>query len=156
MTDTDQPPRPGPAESNTIKQLIPDPTAIPDHVSYRGHIGRSAEPGCVRLYPDPADLKNYFEIPESDIVHHNPAIDDPDQSTVWLKADAQVRVVRVRPAVEVVRRMRSLRFNKESLRHLTIDPDAEQRIRPATVGRCTSADSCSLEPCCGGSATWFC
>jgi hypothetical protein len=154
MSDTDDRPVPKPAESNTIKKLVPDPTEIPDHVSYSGHIGRSAEPGCFRLYPNPEDLTNYFELRDDDVLHHSPA--DGDRSTVWIKPDAKMRVVRVRPASEVVRRMRSLKLDTEVLRNLTVDVDPDMRIRPATVGRCTSADSCSLEPCCGGSATWFC
>ena len=68
-----------------------DPAESPAVVMLSGYLGKSAEEGHFRVYPD-ASLSSWYEIPESDLIHAAPIEGSPlGGSHLWLKASAAVR-----------------------------------------------------------------
>lgn len=55
-------------EDEIIKQLVPDPSQIPDARLLFGYLGKSNRSGYWRLYFTP-ELNEFVEIPEDDILH---------------------------------------------------------------------------------------
>lgn len=73
-----------------VERLAPDPAAPADVVVLSGFVGTSARPGYWRLYLT-ADLAQYVEIADADIVHHQPIADTQSTvggTTLWVRRSA--------------------------------------------------------------------
>jgi hypothetical protein len=73
-----------------VNAVHPDPAKAEPTILVSGYLGRSSEEGNARIYPD-ASLGNWYEVPESDVVHSAPIADSPlGGSNIWLKASAKL------------------------------------------------------------------
>jgi hypothetical protein len=86
-----------------VREIVPDPKAVPDVTLLYGYLGASSEDGHERLYLSP-DLTNYVEVPTSAIMHHMPAPKEQDPHggvTLWVKKDAAL-VYKMAPAADAL------------------------------------------------------
>jgi hypothetical protein len=80
-------------QDRVIENVVPDPRQPPSVITLTGLLGNGAEEGSWRLYLS-ADLREYVDFAESDIVHHEPISQEQFSlggTTVWLKAEAKLR-----------------------------------------------------------------
>lgn len=67
-----------------------DPANAEPMVMLSGYLGKSAEDGNLRIYPD-ASLGHWYEVAEGDVVHSRPIADSAlGGSNVWVKASAKI------------------------------------------------------------------
>lgn len=84
------------AEDPVVGRLVPDPANPPELRVVTGWVGRSATPGCWRLYLVPT-LREYLEFRDDDVVHHEPLRSDARfaPTALWLRAGASVNHVTI-------------------------------------------------------------
>lgn len=151
-----------------MTRLAPDPGAASGLLVLTGFLGRSVRSGYWRLYVSAA-LDNYFEFPESDVVHWESA--EPAQSSapnvVWLTSGANVRLVSTR-SVELQAEFLSGELEQQfrmsaaasGMAGLSLS-GALRRIAPTQSGRTSWCDiiTCSLfpnDPCAISRPAWPC
>ncbi len=82
-------------EDELVKKLVPDPAQGPPNATVlRGYLGRGTDKGSWRLYAT-ADLDEYAELSEADVLHTQKLPDDQG-TLVWVSKTLELRYVRVR------------------------------------------------------------
>jgi hypothetical protein len=84
-------------QDELIKDLIPDPTALPDVRVLTGFVGRSPREGYWRLYFT-LELNSYVEFPAGAVLCSKSlrtALNPLGGTTVWIDRDAKLQLVRV-------------------------------------------------------------
>src|SRR5260370_1364399 len=75
-----------------VREIVPDPSNVPEGTLVYGYLGASSEADHERLYLR-ADLAHYVEIPTSAILRRMAAPADLDPRggiTLWVKKDAKL------------------------------------------------------------------
>lgn len=115
-------------EDPLVASLVPDPSQGPPNTSVlAGYLGRGAEEGVWRLYLT-ADLNEYVEVSEDDILHRE-SLPDGRSTQIWVHNHLEVRYVRSQ-----VQRIPAGQIGRA---HPRISPTSP-RLRPA--GGPTGAD----------------
>lgn len=84
------------SQDDLIRQLVPDPSEVPDTKVFFGFLGASDRDGYCRLYLT-TGLSDYLEIPEDDVLLRKPlqTAENPLGGTaLWVRAEATVHVSR--------------------------------------------------------------
>jgi hypothetical protein len=83
-------------QDDLVRELVPDPRAVPNAKMFVGLLGASAQDGHWRLYLS-TGLKAYLEVPEEDVLLTR-SLKSPENplggTAVWIRADAQLHVTR--------------------------------------------------------------
>lgn len=158
------------AESETDGRLATHPVLRKVSVGARSIAGYVKRPGSaegtIQLYPSLANLDQYFEFNEADVLHHEENPDLPGGGmTVWLKPESIVASISVTraPMASLPNRSRprsKLYLSLETVRALTQGALGRgTRVIPVTnaclsgEGRCTEGASDCVG--CTGQTTWI-
>ena len=81
-----------------VRDLVGDPSEVPDTVVMAGFLGESSEDGRLRLYLSP-QLTEFVEIAKEDLLRREPLPEGQSPlggSLVWIRRSADVRLTRTR------------------------------------------------------------
>ena len=88
-------------QDELVRELVPDPTEVPNAKMFVGLLGASAQEGCWRLYFS-TELKDFLEFREEDILLSKSLKTEENPlggTALWVRAEADVQVTR-RPSRE--------------------------------------------------------
>lgn len=83
-------------EDEIIENLVPNPSQVPNVRVLAGFLGKSSREGYWRLYST-AQLNEYVEIREADIVHYQRLSSEQSSlggTLIWVKRDAELQHTR--------------------------------------------------------------
>ena len=85
--------RPQLKQDRLVESIVPDPNQPPSVITLTGFLGNGAQQGDWRLYLS-ANLDEYVEFSESDVVHHQPISQERSPlggTTVWVRSGTTLR-----------------------------------------------------------------
>jgi len=140
-------------ESDLIKKLAVDPEQPVEISVLQGYVGRSCNPGKVRLYSTVDNLDEYLELQDDASIRHVETGCESGSSRIYVDATATVHRVRVAKAGDIARARRKLQLNAETIRSLR-GAAAETQDRALTAGACNISDRCTNT--CQSQEQWKC